>query len=722
MKIEFRGISTASLGEMLKGYGVMASVGATRPEARFWWTPAGALATEVAEFDDGKTATAHDAVYEDIYKLAEWAQSRGQAFEKTRKKTRKDKGSVGEDKKVVLQEGGDPPLKTKAAWDSLEEALAVDAEGAGVLAGKIHLSNPVLASWGQDGSGNLFSVLREAGKQAERADINGAIFGGDTAPGKPLTKGSGVLFPQGIKRYATGTKWTIEKEKPLGLWDFILAMRGLLLLRGAVRSPRGARYEYPAFPFVLPGSVIRVQGSTVPTKEIFLPTWSYDRPRTLAEFQAQVRGFQARIGRRDFASGAADFRRAVTGRAVTGGFDAFHRFALEPRKPGQQRPQNQAITRGVTLVGAKAAARDSLRLLLAPLDDSKWLDAFRLHRQNVNSERLALAKTRFDEVVHVAIDAPVDTNYVEVLKALWDIQIALCRVSERSGSQVTFRPAPLLEGRVWGRALSELLKGSPAARLGWALASLGWTPVPDDNDQMIRRPVVEQLLPVTSKAQGGLGVPDSPPAQRVDQPGHNPARELAALFWRRWLDTASLPALPARGTRPADAGDAVALLRGDVPLKDLQRYFVAFLLLDGCGDAPPPASGNGPVTPAYAALRLWLELSARPKMGERRPRDGAVPRGIATGTAISVANACRAALRRLRIAGMPGSWPDDTPPGGKSVAQPEIALTAQQAGLMAAAVLVPVREENVARLADILLVPSASRGPRHPPLMETAHV
>ena len=721
MTVEFPGVSAASLGAMLKGYGVMAGVGAEWPDARFWWTPTCALVVEKVDLDDRETVM-REAIIDNIFTLKEWACERGAKFEKVCRNKRKGIEAVT------------PPLEDQHTWDSLEAALAVDAEGAGVFSGGIHRSNPVLARWGQDGRGNLFTVLREAGNKAARTDINEAIFAGDVAPGKRLTKGSGVLFPEGIKRYATGAVWIHEKKKTVGLWDFILAMRGLLLLRGTVRSPRGSRRAYPAFPFILPGSVVPAQGATVETHEVFLPTWASDRPRTRAEFQAQVRSFQARVGRRDFASGAADFRRAVAGRAVTGAFDAFHRFVLEPRKPGRQSPQNQAVSRGVTTIGPMSAARDSLRFLLAPLDDSGWIEKFQLRRTgggkaDEKSKKLALAKTRFDDAVHAAIDVrgePGRTSHVAVLKALWDLQLTSWKVSKGPGSEVRFQPAPLLEGHAWGRVLSELLKTRSAARLGWALASLGWHPIPDDNGQRIKRPLVEQLLPVTlpgtSDGECRLSVPDLPPGQRVPQPGHNPARELAALFWRRWVDTASLPVLPARGTRPADAADVAALLRGDIEVRDMQEYLLAFLLLDGSGEAPVPVSGNLPVAPAYAAFRLWFELSAGPAPDERRPFDTVVPRGIATGTTRSVASAGRAALRRLRIAGLPGGWPDGTRPSGKSVAVPEVMLTAREAELMAAAVLVPVGEESVARIADTLLVPATRRDPKHQRNMETAHV
>lgn len=726
MNVEFRGVSTASLGAMLKGYGIMAGIANVSPDARFWWTSAGALATGLEGLDSQGREATHAMITGSILRLACWAKDTGEAFEKPRQVSISKVGPDGKRQKTVVKEGGDPPLKNETNWSSLSEELAFDADSVGVIIRGTPRPNPVLGSWGQDGSANLFSALREAGENATNADIGSAIFGHNVPPKSRFKKGSGVLFPEGIKRYSTGNKWIHESKKPLSVWDFILAMRGLLLLRGAARSPRGSRLEYPSFPFIFLGSVVRVQGSTVQTQEIFLPTWTIDRRRELAEFQAQVRSFQARVGHREFASGAADFRRAITGRAVTGGFDAFHRFALEPRKPGQREPQWQAITRGFTAVGSAAAADSSMRLLLAPLDDSDWLDSFRLRKitgKTDPSEKLALAKARFDETVHAAIDARVEpmdgARYVAVLKSLWDLQMALLMASE---SPEAFRPAPLLKGSAWQRVLWDHLTRSPAARLGWALASLGWESVRDESGQWVRRPLVEQVLPVRAEGAHRLSALDPFPAHRVSQPGLDPARELARLFWRRWLDTVSLPTLPARGARCVDATDIAALLCGEVDMRDLQQHLLAFLVLDKSGDSPRPTPSVRPLEPAYASLRLWVELAARPASSERRPLDGAVPRGVATGTVQSVSNACRVALRRLRISGLPGRWREDSRPTGKSVAQPALQLKMQPAALMATALLIPVSRESADRLADSLRVPAASDQLKHLPEMETDHV
>ena len=158
MTVEFRGVSTASLGAMLKGYGVMAGVANEWPEARFWWTPAGTVASEVVGVHDFETDSRHKSIHDGICRLKQWAQECGKAFEKPRanKKTGKEAGS--------------PPLEDVATWGLLKESLALDAEGAGVCAGGIHRPNPVLANWGQDASANLFAALRDAGKKGNYVD------------------------------------------------------------------------------------------------------------------------------------------------------------------------------------------------------------------------------------------------------------------------------------------------------------------------------------------------------------------------------------------------------------------------------------------------------------------------------------------------------------------------------------------------------------------------
>ena len=222
--VEFRGVSTASLGAMLKGYGVMAGVGARWPEARFWWTPAGALVTEIPALGDASSEAQRKELRSALASVSDWAKRTGKIFAKA--------------------DHGDQPLKDPMVWNGLDSEAAADAEAVGIYFGREEPApNPVLGSWGQSigGRANQFNTLREVAGQAPAADIDSAVFDEERAPKARLKRGGGLLFPEGIKRYATGSDWIHETRKPLGNWDYILAMRGLLLLRGAARNPRGSR-------------------------------------------------------------------------------------------------------------------------------------------------------------------------------------------------------------------------------------------------------------------------------------------------------------------------------------------------------------------------------------------------------------------------------------------------------------------------------------------------
>ena len=105
MTIEFTGVSTASLGAMLKGYGVMAGIGAAWPDARFWWTPAGALAAEIPALDDASSEVQREEVRSAFVFVLDWADRIGQTFAKA--------------------DGSAPPLKDPKTWIELDPDAAV---------------------------------------------------------------------------------------------------------------------------------------------------------------------------------------------------------------------------------------------------------------------------------------------------------------------------------------------------------------------------------------------------------------------------------------------------------------------------------------------------------------------------------------------------------------------------------------------------------------------
>lgn len=703
--VTFAGVSGASLGDLLKGYGIIATIGSKSPGATFWWTSDLHL---VLKDNSGLTEqqTQKVAICAVRTCLPQWANDIGNGLQKQR--ADKNKGV----------KGTDSPLKESAKHDSFAPYLAEFAAAAALFAGGRVRSHPLFPGFGQDGSANYFKTLHaEAAKlrNSQIVDLEISLLGNNAdnagAVAKRLDGTGGLYFPGAIKRYATGSVWVHEKDAPLTGWDFLLAICGALLLRGAARSFRGSRRSYPSFPFVFRGSPVKAGGQLFVVDEVYLPTWSSDHPRTLAELQMQIRQFQARVGGGDLASSAADFRRAVQGRGVTGGFDRFHRFVLERRKPGQRQPAVQAVARGATVVGEGAT---ELRLLLARIDESGWLD--QLEQPSAPSdrrdERLQLAARRVHDAIHACADEPTARRHLEVLDALWQANWLLLDRADPA----RVRPLPPMPAWRWEHVLAEMFK-LPETRIARALASIGWNGWDTEKKRWRTAcpwPIASQVLPIEYIGAGQLScrVPDPKPADRVPCRGFQPERDFARLFHRRWLDAFGRDgrdALPYAATRTAPLGDVLKLLRGQLNLPDIQRYCSALLVLDWRRTWPPGegrSSRHGPIPATYAALRLWLDAEINPPSDRRPNWDGSIPQLLFRGDPDAVNAACRLAISRLRIIGLPARSPNEERRAGKAVAVSVPKCSAEEARLMALAVLVPIDSLDAERLACRLWIPT----------------
>lgn len=433
----------------------------------------------------------------------------------------------------------------------------------------------------------------------------------------------------------------------------------------------------------------------------------------------QVRQFQARLTVNGFAATAAEFRAAVVGRGAGAAFDLFHRFVLEGRRPGQRQPMRQAIPRGATRVGGRAEQSSALRLMLAPLAETAWLDQFTGlgSRHKDKEDRLRAARAQAEEAVNRAVDEPGLDAYRELLDALWSVNRALVLPGalRRDLKDVGRKPRPLppLPARLWERALAEGLK-TPAYRLGRALGSIlgiranGGTAV---------GPVLEHVLPIERRGSHWV-VPDpdrkdpkrsgSYSSRSRRWAGLDPLGDFRALFWSRWLDSAELPRLPFAGARYVPLADIMALLDGEVNVNEVHRLAALFALLDWRANEPTEYAGYSaeivPISPGYAALRLWLELGIRPAHDARPPRDGQVAHLLSLGTQAQVERACALALSRLRIDGLP--WSTDPRPTGKAVARFHATISLEQAARLGLAVMIPISREDTLKLSRRLWVPS----------------
>jgi len=720
------GVSPRSLGDLLKGYGVMAIVGADCPDALFWWDDAFHLAIE-SPYDDGTDPAKARRAIEDVVRgnLLAWGSAVAEAFKPTRQKScdkplpcpdhpqAKQKGKKKTCPEIVVQRR-DSTLKLPGDHDQFTPDPARWARAIAVpLPGRDETeSHPLFPAYGQDGSGDYFSQIEKAVEAAGGAplDVAWSLF----AEGSPTLRrelDSGYLFfPEPMKRYATGVAKWVQDRAPISPWCFLLAVRGAMLLRGSLRRLRWGRRAYPAFPFVFEGSVVELgKGKFFLNVEIHLPTWNAERPRTLAEFETQMRQFQARLSGRGFAATAAEFRAAVVGRGAGAAFDTFHRFVLEGRRPGRPQPMRQGMPRGTTRVGGKGDEHAMLRLMLAPLAEMGWFDQF-------TTDRLRATRARAEEAIHRAVDEPGLDAYRDILEALWDLNRALVVPGalrrDLEDTRRKPRPLPPLPARLWERALQNGLRTDPAHRLGRAIGSI----LGVRTEGMAVGPILEHMLPVEHRA-GRWIVPD-PDRRDSTRHGSYSSRsrqwagldrlgDFKALFWSRWLDGAELPRLPFAAARSASFEDIAALLRGDVNVGDVHRLAGLYALLDwwrspAAGRAAQ-ASAAAPVAPSYAALRLWLELGINPPSDSRPPRDGTVARLLSLGSTSQVERAAVLALARLQIDGLP--WSTDPRPTGKAVARFAATIASDDAARMVLAVLIPISTEDTLVLSRRLWVP-----------------
>jgi CRISPR-associated protein Csx17 len=713
--VVFGGVSPRSLGDLLKGFGVMAIVGENCPDALFWWDDAFHLAVE-RPCDDGADQRESRQAIEGVVRgnLLAWGSAVASAFKPTRQKScdkplpcpdhpeAKQKGKKKTCPEVVVQRR-DSTLKLPGDHDQFAPDRARWARAIAVpLPGRDETQpHPLFPAHGQEGSGDYFSQIEKAVEAAGGAppDITWSLF----AEGNPTLRrelDSGYLFfPEPMKRYATGVAKWVQDRAAISPWCFLLAVRGALLLRGSLRRLRWGGRAYPAFPFVFEGSVVELgKGKFFRNVEIHLPTWNADRPRTLAEFEVQMRQFQARLSGRGFAATAAEFRAAVVGRGAGAAFDTFHRFVLEGRRPGQRQPMRQGIPRGSTRVGGKDQGHATLRLMLAPLAETGWFDQF-------STDCLRAAPARAEEAIHRAVDEPGLDAYRDILESLWDLNRALVVPGalrrHLEGERRKPRPLPPLPARLWECALGD---GPDAAhRLGRAIGSILGVRA----EGAAVGPILEHMLPVRWNWQGSAWtVPEDPPSRSLRWAGLDPLGDFKELFWSRWLDSAELPSLPFAAARFASLDDIAALLRGDVNVREVHRLAGLYALLDwqSLGTGRAAASGAGvPVPASYAALRLWLELGIEPPSDSRPPRDGAVARLLSLGSASQVERAVALALARLRVDGLP--WSTDPRPTGKAVVRLAATIPGDEAARMLLAVLVPISKDDTLALARRLWVP-----------------
>jgi CRISPR-associated protein Csx17 len=727
--ITFTGVSPRSLGDLLKGYGLMVLIGEQWPETVFWWDAGGHLVAESPSAPSAWETTIESHIR---CSLPPWAGDIGQTFAPTRGDKKKGK------KKTPSK------LTQRANFDSFEADIASFAWAAAIpdQAGEQSdtRAHPWFGAHGQDGSGDYFATLRGLSLpniSAQTAIDNALMWSLYRRPSvcvaqarEGLLGSGGVFFPEPMKRYATGvSKWIREGDAPASQWCYALALYGALSLRGSLRRMRFARSNYPSFPLLFEGAN---------AWDVHMPVWGEQHPRTLREWRMQLAQFQVRVKGDALAANAVEFRAAIASRGVAAAFDRFYRFALEERRPGQQQYLQQGIPRGVTQVGA-ADAMD-IRLLVAPLAERRWLDRLETKRRlprKPNPEQLKRleCRARIEQAIHAAIDEHRPETVLEVLRVLWETNQVLARQATQGGDEAGPKASsavPLLDAAPWDQALRPLLDESAEHRIARAIGSiLGTREVvdgrpPQQADEGNTSGSVEprdatnhvggllwQLLPIDanhtwSKERGASVLAWGRAA---------PQQAFSELLWRRWLCSlgAGMRHLAIRGRRTAPLADLVQLLNGELDLTLIHELAPLYGLLDWRGFQPRYSERSTgsfadnealrPIPPAYAVLRAWLHLAIYPRDDDPVERDAGVLRLLATLNAVQANRAISRALQRLRIRGLP-TTDEDNRPFGKSLPQAQIESSSELARRLPLALLVPISSNDTYSLARCLLVQS----------------
>jgi len=568
-----------------------------------------------------------------------------------------------------------PDKKTKvdilrSVRNNLPEKVLMWIDAAVLLADGEPGYPPLLGTGGNDGrlefSNNFMQRLMDlfdpatGGPIGQAADWLRASLFAEPAMSLQHRKSIGQFFPGAVGGANATTGFS--GESLLNPWDFVFTMEGALVFAGAASRRLNAHRAAgaAAFPFTVRASGVGYesadQADENPRGEIWLPLWSH--PATLAEVMALFAEGRSQLGRRQARNGT-DFARAVAGLGVDRGITGFQRYAFHVRN---------GLAYFASPVGRWQVTPQPEVDLLLEIDE--WLLRF---REKAGAEAAPAGIRRSLHAIERAIldfcTAGGAKRLAGILIALGAAELALAN-SPRFRKESFLGPIPPLS-RAW---LSAADDGSPELRLAAAIASTG---------------IRENMEPVHAERKAAwLDVDDHP--RVVWGVGGDLVTRLTAILARRCLDSRKQgKELPLDGTCPAALGDVSAFVRGGIDDRRLGLLLPGLALLNWSG---PAAGLDGPADPLPPTLFGLLKLVHLP--GPFRevniPWD---PSTIARATAGDAIGASRMAARRLRGSGF----------------QPLLRLVSEPPGLtrrVAAALLIPLADRDIYRLARMVLQPS----------------
>jgi CRISPR-associated protein Csx17 len=528
--------------------------------------------------------------------------------------------------------------------------------------------------------------------------LTGALFGSQQP--LPLTKAPIGQFLPGQAGGANAASG-FQGASVINPWDYILALEGCLLFASAaVRRLETTESEAMASPFcVLPAAAGYASSSGADEakahSEMWMPLW--ERPTRLPELAAILAEGRAQIRIRPARHGV-DFARAIVGLGVDRGLTAFHRYGFHVR--------NGKINHFAIPLGRFIVRRNARADLICEVD--AWLDTLR-NIAGPSADGVPASVTRALRDVEEAILSLCQENSATrlqgVLIAFGRAEKALARSHSWAAGLDARSPRtriPPLYGlsRRW---LREADDGSVEFRLATALASITGS-YKNREGQPLILPLRCHLEPVTFNTRRGTFEWDENPSNHVVWHEGDFVDLLNAIMTRRLLCAAQsgLSELPDHAEYPAPLGDVVAFLDHQTDDARLADLLWGLCLVDwsspGRQEESLPVTWRDPchtATPSalFSLLRL---LFARPsERGSLAPIPlvPAAHRWAAAGNGLA---ASRLAAQRLRAS--------DLAPALGSVD-----IHGEAARRAAAAILFPLSQRDLERLADLILKPQTQR-------------
>jgi CRISPR-associated protein Csx17 len=555
---------------------------------------------------------------------------------------------------------------------------------------------------------DYFIAFRKSPEAFARACLfNERVVGSGINPGDQKGKGT-PFFPDAIKSYNQGLDWVIE-DYPFCPLDYILAVEGALAMRGATSKTLSARSRTrAAFPFVFEGTETMTdeQGKSLKlTSSFWLPIWT--RPTTYEELQSFILDSQARLPSKDCRF-SSDFARAARSQDVDAGFFAFQEFRFKLK--GANVPWTTA---GRFVPCSGNAASNVLNELLAPVDESGFLNQFEFARESKND--LHPLRAPLLEAIEEAVAEPDANKILDVLRRLAELNAHLAKsktLREKIGTgRVTFVPPLRCEN--WSETFGDL-DSEPEFEIARALASIRGRERQPDGTFSKTESFLGSLLPL-QRSQRNWFLPDPPSPQAV-WTGIDLTRDLSAVLARRVIDSAAdfRPALV--GTCTARLATVLAFLSGELNDTRIARMVEALSLIDWQTHSVRHQENSAeateeehlaPLPVAYASLRALIEIACHAEqtdgvanIGSSAPRavvqraislvTGQEPRMVATGVS--------EALRRLAIVSVPNTYGSDSRKQKPKLSGREVVSLGRQVQLQCDPVLSQ-------RLAGAILVP-----------------